>query len=142
MSTVIKKILGITINFLNFVQSWHFDISAEMGETKNFIFRSNKDGPNIIRRQYFCLFYLPKLRWLHANFLGIFWGAKNLDNYIISWELQCNVFLHGHASCTLICLFAVHLSICITLLWFANYFLLSFLVMQYIANIVSLLKFQ
>ena len=50
---------------------WHFKvliISAETGEIKNFIFRSNKDGPNIRWRHYFCLFYLSKLRKLHENF--------------------------------------------------------------------------
>ena len=50
MSIIVKKFLGITIKFWKLFQLWHFKvliISAEMGETKNLLFRSNKDGPNI-----------------------------------------------------------------------------------------------
>ena len=45
MSTIIKKFLGIEINFLKFFKSWHFKsliISAEMGETKIFFLEVTK----------------------------------------------------------------------------------------------------
>ena len=53
MSTIIKKFLGIAIKFFIFFLVVTFLTfllinSAEMGETKIFLFRSNKDGPNII----------------------------------------------------------------------------------------------
>ena len=59
---------------------------------------------------------------------------RRLQKNYMRIAMQC----YPSLSCVMdlgICLFAVHLSICITFLWFLNDFLLSFLVMQQIANI-------
>ena len=63
-----------------------------------------------------------------------------LHDFIVSWELQCNVILHCITSCTLEHLFAVQFNVFISLLWFLFIVYYLFLVMQLIMNTVSLLK--